>query len=148
MRRHRFARFLFGKVWSYSKNAKVAIEQAKKNAVHGIVFKGFAGSGQICPSQKALAPEVGVEDKHKDYFEKFFKDGGDYMKYVSVSGDGIPQTIKVGKEYKIGIIVSVMKDALRKDLEVAGVIKSYFRILILAFYKHHHYYYFIQFYNK
>ena len=112
------------KVWSYSKNAKVAIEQAKKNAVHGIVFKGFAGSGQICPSQKALAPEVGVEDKHKDYFEKFFKDGGDYMKYVSVSGDGIPQTIKVGKEYKIGIIVSVMKDALRKDLEVAGVIKG------------------------
>ena len=74
--------------------------------------------------KKALAPEVGVEDKHKDYFEKFFKDGGDYMKYVSVSGDGIPQTIKVGKEYKIGIIVSVMKDALRKDLEAAGVIKG------------------------
>lgn len=112
------------KVWSYSKNAKVAVEQAKKNAVHGIVFKGFAGSGQKCPSQKALAPQVGVEEQQKEYFSKFFKDGGDYMKYVSVSGDAVPDVVKVGKEYKIGIVVSVLKDPLRKDLEAAGVIKG------------------------
>ena len=34
------------KVWSYSKNAKVATGQAKKNAVHGIIFQGYAGGGQ------------------------------------------------------------------------------------------------------
>jgi hypothetical protein len=115
------------KVWSYSKNAKVANEQSKKNAVHGIVFKGFAGSGQKCPSQKALASQVSVEDQYKPFFDKFFDDGGDYMKYVSISGDGVPgpgDMVKVGKEYKVGIIVSVMKDALRKDLEAAGVIKG------------------------
>jgi hypothetical protein len=32
--------------------------------------------------------------------------------------------IKIGKEYKIGVIVSVQKDYLRKDLEAAGVIKG------------------------
>ena len=31
------------KVWTYSKSPDVAIEQAKKNAVHGIIFRGFAG---------------------------------------------------------------------------------------------------------
>ncbi len=38
------------KVWSYSKKANVAVEQVKKNAVHGIVFKGFNGGGQGCTS--------------------------------------------------------------------------------------------------
>lgn len=49
------------------------------------------------------------------------------MKYVSVSTDGqisADDRKKVGKEYKVGIVISVMKDALRKDLESAGVIKG------------------------
>ena len=32
------------KVWSYSKKPKVAIEQAKKNAVHGVIFRGYEGN--------------------------------------------------------------------------------------------------------
>ena len=32
--------------------------------------------------------------------------------------------IKVGKEYKIGLFISVRKDALRKDLEQARIIKG------------------------
>jgi hypothetical protein len=44
------------------------------------------------------------------------------MKYVTTSG--VPQTIKVGKEYKVGMVVSVSKDQLRRDLEAAGIIKG------------------------
>ena len=32
--------------------------------------------------------------------------------------------MKIGKEYKIGVVVSVNVSALRKDLEDAGMIKS------------------------
>jgi hypothetical protein len=32
--------------------------------------------------------------------------------------------MKVGKEYKVGVVVSVYKDNLRKALEQAGVIKG------------------------
>ena len=49
------------------------------------------------------------------------------MKFVSASGDGniaAGDRVKVGKEYKIGIVVSVMKDQLRKDLEAAGIVKG------------------------
>lgn len=114
------------KVWSYSKRGNVAIEQAKKNAVHGVVFKGFPGEGG-CTSQKAIANDPNVETEKKEFFDAFFEDGGKYMKYVSVSSDGMisaDDRKKVGKEYKIGVVVSVMKDALRKDLEAAGIVRG------------------------
>ncbi len=112
------------KVWSYSKKANIAINQAKKNAVHGIIFKGYTGSSNGCSTQKPLANDPSIEHQKYDFFEPFFADGGKYMKFVTMSGDATPEPIKVGKEYKVGIIVTVMSDLLRKDLESAGIIKS------------------------
>ena len=114
------------KVWSYSKKPDVAIEQAKKNAVHGVIFKGFTGKSTV-PGQKALATNVNLEEEKADFFKPFFDDGGKYMKFVSLSNDGAvaaEDRMKVGKEYKVGVIVSVNVSALRKDLEEAGIIKS------------------------
>jgi hypothetical protein len=114
------------KVWSYSKKPNIAIEQAKKNAVHGIIFKGFTGTSTV-PGQKALASNVNLEEEKKDFFKPFFEDGGKYMKFVSTSNDGAvaaEDRMKIGKEYKVGVIVTVNVSALRKDLEAAGIIKS------------------------
>ena len=113
------------KVFSYSKKPDVATEQAKKNAVHGIIFQGFAGKQGI-PGKPALAP-VNLEQEKGEFFESFFKDGGKYMKFVSLSTDGAvaaEDRMKIGKEYKVGVIVSVNVAALRKDLEDAGIIKA------------------------
>lgn len=115
------------KVWTYSKNANIGITQAKKNAVHGIIFKGFSGGARGCVSQKPLASNPNLELEKADYFLPFFQEGGKYMKFVSESSDGnvaADDRLKVGKEYKIGVIVSVSKDALRQDLEAAGIIKG------------------------
>lgn len=115
------------KVWSYSKNPTIATTQAKKNAVHGIIFKGFSGGGQGCTPQRPLASNPNLEDEKADFFEPFFEEGGRYMKFVSESSDGnvdAADRVKVGKEYKIGVVVSVHKDALRKDLEAAGIIRG------------------------
>lgn len=114
------------KVWSYSKKPTVAIEQAKKNAVHGIIFKGFSGQGAGC-TQKPLTSNPALEQEKAEFFKEFFADGGKYMKFVNISGDGTVNAedrLKVGKEFKIGVIVSVLKENLRKDLEAAGIIKS------------------------
>ncbi len=114
------------KVWSYSKKPVVAIEQAKKNAVHGIIFKGYTGK-QGVPGQKALTSNPNLENEKADFFTDFFADNSKYMKFVSVSGDGsiaAEDRLKVGKEYKVGVVLSVNVDALRKDLEAAGVIKG------------------------
>lgn len=111
------------KVWSYSKKPEVAIEQAKKNAVHCIIFRGFAGNAQ----QRPLTNNVNLENEQDAFFKDFFKDGGRYMKYVNISGDGTVSSndkIKVSKEWKIGVVVSVNQALLRVDLESAGILKS------------------------
>jgi hypothetical protein len=114
------------KVWSYSKKTEVAIEQSKKNAVHGIIFKGIVGKSGV-PGQKPLANNVNLEEEKADYFKPFFYDGGKYMKFVSLTNDGAVEAgdrMKIGKEYKIGLVVSVNVAELRKDLENAGIIQS------------------------
>jgi hypothetical protein len=114
------------KVWSYSKKPDVAIEQAKKNAVHGVIFRGFAGKQGI-PGQKALTSNVNLEQEKADFFDPFFSNGGKYMKFVASTNDGAvaaEDRMKIGKEYKVGVIVSVNVSELRKDLEEAGIIKK------------------------
>ena len=112
------------KVWSYSKKPEVAIEQAKKNAVHGVIFRGFTGTAH----QKPITNNVNLENEQEAFFKEFFKAGGRYMKYVNLSGDGSVSAndkIKISKnEWKIGVVVSVNQALLRKDLEDAGIIKG------------------------
>ncbi len=114
------------KVWSYSRNPVLAIEQAKKNAVHGIIFKGFGGVQGI-PGQHPLTTDPNLEIDQAEFFKNFFSNKGKYMKFVNVSNDGAvaaEDRLKVGKEYKIGVVVSVNVAGLRKDLEEAGIIRS------------------------
>jgi len=114
------------KVWTYSPSPQVAVEQSKKNAIHGIIFKGFAGK-QGVPGEKALASDPNAELTHQDFFDSFFSNGGKYMKFVNLTNDGAIDyldIIKMGKEFKIGLIVSVNVSELRKDLEDGGIIKS------------------------
>jgi hypothetical protein len=116
------------KVFSFSKNKNVAIEQSKKNAVHGIIFRGIPQSDMGCVSQAPLSRHANLEEMHQDYFKRFFAEGGDYMKFVTLTTDGAvaaEDRFKVGKnEYKIGIYVSVDVKGLRKELEAAGIIKK------------------------
>ena len=99
------------------------IKQASHKA---IIFKGFTGTLSV-PGQKALTSNVNLEEEKVEFFKPFFADGGKYMKFVSTSNDGAvaaEDRMKIGKEFKVGVIVSVNVAALRKDLEDAGIIKS------------------------
>jgi hypothetical protein len=116
------------KVWSYSKRPETAIEQAKKNAVHGIILKGFPTKDRV-QGQKPLSRDPNLYDGNKKFFEDFFKTGsGDYMKFVTLANNGqiAPgDRIKISKkEYKIGVVVTVNVAELRKYLEAKGIIKS------------------------
>jgi hypothetical protein len=110
------------KVWTYSRKAAVAENQCRKNAVHGVIFKGYGG-GQGCVSQRPMANTPGVETQYSEYFNRFFADGGEFQKYASIM-PGTTETVKVGKEYKVGVVVSIRKDDLRRALEAAGIIKG------------------------
>lgn len=113
------------KVWGYGRKSDDAIEQAKKNAVHAVIFKGITAGKSGC-MQKPLSTSAGTEQQHQEYFNTFFSKGGKYLNFVNVSTDGSinpNDRLKVGKQYKIGVVVSVAHAALRKELEASGVIK-------------------------
>jgi len=107
------------KVWSYSKKENVAVSQASKNAVHGILFKGY---GSHAPMVSPAA-----EAQNEAFFEEFFKEGGGYRRFVQTTNNGAPlagDRIKVGKEWKVGIVVIISETQLRKYLEQQGIISK------------------------
>ena len=111
------------KVYSYGKTYDKSVEQAKHDAVHGILFKGIVGSNG-CANQPAMVKPQ-EQAANQAFFDEFFKKG-EYLRFVNISNDGSvsgADRLKVGNMYKIGVTVSVQKDALRKYLEQAGVIK-------------------------
>tara|TARA_B100001564_G_C20654891_1_gene678659 strand:+ start:728 stop:1267 length:540 start_codon:yes stop_codon:yes gene_type:complete len=122
------------KVWSYSRNTETAIEQSKKNAVHGIIFRGYQAvndpndPSKRIKAQPALARNPNLEIEHEDFFKDFFATGGKYLKFVSLVNNGRigpGDLFKISKkEYKVGVVISVNVSALRKDLEASGIIKS------------------------
>ncbi len=113
------------KVWSYSKDPMMPMDLAKKNAVHGIIFKGFPAKDGV-PGQLALAADPNIEKEKAEFFDKFFSVGGEYLKYVNLTTDIIApeDRIRMGKEFKIGVVVSVDVASLRRALEDAGIIKK------------------------
>lgn len=113
------------KIWSYSKKPVIAEEQSKKNAVHAVIFKGVpANDAKRLHGIKALVQDPQAEEANKAFFDDFFKDGGDYMRFVVLSNSGMADIIKYGKEYKVGLTVTVNTPALRKYLEQKGIIAA------------------------
>ena len=110
------------KVWIYTKSRKLTSEVLKKYAVHGVIFKGYAGKAG-CSQQRPLAQTPALEQEKANFFYPFFNNDKSYAKYAT-DIDGSIERVKIGKEYKYGAIVSVSKDLLRKDLEAAGIIRG------------------------
>lgn len=110
------------KVYVYSMSSSVSDSDIKHAAVHGVIFRGFNGT-QGNPSQRPMAQSVTVEQEKSDYFNAFFGKEGAYLHFATVIS-GSYERIKTGKEYKVGAVVQVNKDNLRRELEQSGIIKS------------------------
>jgi hypothetical protein len=116
------------KVWGYDKKADLAKIDAKKNAVAACLFKGAVGSREKIV--KPIIPDPREADSHQAYFEKFFETGGAYLQYVGISNDATGKDIiKMKKGYKVGVVVSVNYDNLRKEMERQGIVKKLSNVL-------------------
>jgi hypothetical protein len=107
------------KIYSFEKNQSKGIEQGKINSIKAILFKGIPNS----QNTKPLIKEYGAEEKYKKYFNDFFKKDGKYLKFISLSSNPSDIT-KEGNKLKVGIIVTIQKDNLRKELEASNIIKA------------------------
>ena len=110
------------KVWVYTSSSKPNSETLKKCAVHGVIFRGYAGKDN-CVQQKPLANSPALEEQKADFFNSFFNTDKAFTKYATEIVGSL-ERVKFGKEYKHGAIISVSKDVLRQDLEKAGIIRG------------------------
>ncbi len=116
------------KAWGNGRNRADACEQAKKNAVRDVLFKGINEGKSDC-NVKPVLFEVNVQEKNEDYFNKFFTDGGDYKDFVNVKDekflDKISRDKKKTKESVThGLIVRVLRAELKQKMIKDGILKT------------------------
>lgn len=112
------------RVSSYSTSQKNSILQAKKNAVHGLLFKGFNSTTGV--SQPPMINDLESEKKNEKFFDHFFDDYGNFNKYIVSSNDINATSIKMkgaSAGYKTTVEVTVAKELLRQYLEKEKIIK-------------------------
>lgn len=131
------------KVFSYGESVEDAVQRAKMDAVHAVLFKGIPGSNVEDPLVKNQAK---AQENHTKFFKEFFgvelldkrvrEKGGvrygsksaDYRLYVERSGDGSinpKDRVKVDGGYKVGVPVTVNHSRLRKRLEKEEIVKEF-----------------------
>ena len=110
------------RVFGKGKNKADAIEQAKKNAVRDILFKGInAGSGEC--SQRPLVREVNAQEKYSYYFNPFFKDKGIYN-FVKLDEKHLSRIKSANNtQENWGIVVTVDRAGLQQQLINDNIIK-------------------------
>lgn len=108
------------RVTGTGRNKADAVEQAKKNAVREVLFKGIRHGRQGC-NMRPLVTEVNAEEKYENYFNIFFADGGEYLKYVSMadernrSRDKAQAKAFVSYTITVRVLRAELKERLRAD---------------------------------
>jgi hypothetical protein len=106
--------------WGEGRNRFDAVEQAKKNALRDVIFKGIIDGKGNC-DKKPLLTEVNAEQKYEDYFVKFFADKGPYLKYVELKDERIEDKIlrdrqASSKDITNSVVVRVLRYDLKQKL--------------------------------
>lgn len=111
------------RAWGNGPNKAVAIEEAKKNAVADVIFKGVKGSKGY--SGQPIVTEVNARERYAEYFDRFFADGGEYGKFAKETSNSDKSRTKAktyGRE-GFGVTLDINRPALVRQLAEDGVIK-------------------------
>ena len=116
------------KAWGNGRNRADAVEQAKKNAVRDVIFKGILEGKQDC-NQKPIVFEINAQEKYEDYFNSFFADGGEYKNFISSKDERIFDKIsrdrkKTSESVTNGLVIRVLRAELKKKLITDSIIKQ------------------------
>jgi len=116
-------------VVSYLRDDKLSINQSKKNAVHGIIFKGVFGNSVGCEAKPALSSNPNLFEQKREYFDAFFADGGTFSKFVRLPTGRPDMVDEVTKnEFRVNMTAQVDIDALRAQLEADGIIEIFAKL--------------------
>jgi len=111
------------RAWGKGPSIDKAIEQAKKNAVSDVIFKGVGTTNAY--NQQPLVTEVNARERYADYFDRFFADGGEYANFIKESSnkDGSRVESKGNSRENYGVVVEVNRSALKRQLINDGILR-------------------------
>ena len=114
--------------WGSGRNRLDAVEQAKKNAVRDVIFKGIHNGKSDC-SRSPILLEPNAQQRHQDYFYGFFADNGPYKDFVSMKDERIFDKVKRDKKkaresVTNGVVIRVLVYEIKKKLIEDGIIKK------------------------
>ncbi len=109
------------KAWGYGQTQRGAIENAKKNAVQDVLFKGIKSGQSGCPTRPIVED---ISKRDNAYFKNFFKAEGAYLQFVNLSTDAVPDRVKVGSRIKAGMYVIVDHRRLKKQMESDNQVRN------------------------
>lgn len=103
--------------WGKGSSKSEAIDQAKRNVLNDILFKGINKGCQMRP----LIIEVNASTKYKSYVYSFFN--SDYKDFISIEKS--PKSLKKSrKQTSYGIKVRVKVEAIRQKLITDNILKQ------------------------
>jgi hypothetical protein len=116
------------KAWGTGRNRHDAVEQAKKNAVRDVLFNGITAGKPEC-QVKPVLPEVNVREKNEEYFNRFFADGGDFKKFISLRDERIGRRFlrerMKGKDRTTrSVIARIDRPGLIEQMREDGILKK------------------------
>lgn len=105
------------RAWGSGPDKNSAIEEAMKNAVADVIFKGIKG-GNGSYSTQPIVTEVNARERHAEYFDQFFATKGEYSNFVNETSnkDKSRTESKSAGRVNYGITVTVDRSALANKL--------------------------------
>ena len=114
------------KGWGSGRNREDAVEQAKKNGLSSVLFKGIQ-SNKGC-NMKPILFDSNIREKKEDYFNAFFVDGGPYKEFIT-GEDGsdmhfsvVAGRKKAGDQVTYGVIIRVQRPKLKERMIQDGIL--------------------------
>ena len=112
------------KTWGKGRNRADGIEQARKEALYAVLFVGIRNGKQDCDVRPILnAPNI--RESKAEYFNVFFQDGGEYLKFVSNQDKSFGKIERAkGRdgEFMFGFVTRVMRSELKKHMIKDGIL--------------------------
>ena len=104
-------------------NNSAAIREAKKKAVYDVMFNGLR-KGQC--NYRPLVLEANAREKHKEYFNKFFSNRGDFNDFISldVTKMGSEEVYKSKVNNSYYLVLRVLRFDLERKLIEDNIIKE------------------------
>lgn len=113
----------FVKITAVIKKVKDAKDILLRDAVHGVLFRGFMNDTDGGTNQKPLVTDPNVEQTKAEFFNAFFNEKK-YERYASMTPSSL-SSVKVKKGYEVSALFLVDKESLQHYLEESGIIKGF-----------------------